>query len=223
MDSASRSTEQPLSLEERLLLRLAQPIGAPERGASARYTLENCLDFAHKTIKGFDDLVRGRKVLDYGCGTGFQAVAMFVKCNASEVFGLDVVNEWMPIAREKAQLAGCGGKVTFGTTVPPELAGGFEVVLSLSAFEHYSDPEGELQKMRRQLKPNGVILLSFAEPWYSHSGSHFNGWTRMPFVDRPVPWLNLFFFRSCNADSEVQLSGTTSRIGSRISPAGSIA
>jgi SAM-dependent methyltransferase len=83
--------------------------------------------------------------------------------------------------------------VAFGTQVPSQLSGKFDVVLSLSAFEHYADPEAELQRMRRQLKPDGLILLAFAEPWYSHSGSHFNNYTRLPLTNHPVPWLNLFF------------------------------
>jgi hypothetical protein len=35
--------------------------------------------------------------------------------------------------------------------------------------------------------------LTFAEPWYSPSGSHFSGYTRFPGTDIGVPWLNLVF------------------------------
>lgn len=188
-----KSPTEQLTLEERLLLRLARDPKESEIGATSNYTLENCLDFARLTIDGFDELVRGRTVLDYGCGPGFQAVAMRVKCQASSVFGLDAVDDWIPICQERAKLAGCGQEVTFGTQIPPQLEGKFDVVLSLSAFEHYSDPKGELQRMRRQLRPCGSILLAFAEPWYSHSGSHFNNYTKMPLLKGPVPWLNLFF------------------------------
>jgi SAM-dependent methyltransferase len=180
-------------MQERLLLWLARDPSEPEIGATANYTLENCFDFARKSIEDFDHYLTGRVVLDYGCGPGFQAVAARVRCGASSVFGLDSVEGWIPIAQQRAKLAGCEQNVAFGTEIPPQLEGKFDVVLSLSAFEHYRDPAGELQRMRRQLKPDGLILLAFAEPWYSHSGSHFANYTKIPLSNRPVPWLNLFF------------------------------
>lgn len=194
--SEAPTKEASLSFEERLLLRFARNPNEPEIGATAHYTLENCLDFARETIGGFDELIKGRRVLDYGCGPGFQAVAMRQTCGADFVFGLDVVEDWMAVARARAKQAGCDEKVQFGTRIPDYLEGAFDVVVSLSAFEHYRDPANELQKMRRQLKPDGLILLSFAEPWYSHSGSHINNFTKLPFSNAPVPWLNLFFSES---------------------------
>lgn len=182
-----------LTLEERLLLLFARDSEQPETGATANYTLENCLKFARRTTPNFDDLVHGRAVLDFGCGPGFQSVAMRKLCGASFVYGLDAVEEWIPIAQQRAKTAGCDRQVHFGTRVSRELEGKFDVVLSLSAFEHYNDPPDALQQMRRQLKPGGLIILSFAEPWYSHSGSHVNNYTQIPLLNRPIPWLNLFF------------------------------
>lgn len=195
VSTASRR-QAPLTLQERLLLCFARNPEEPEIGATAHYTLDNCLDFARETIEDFDKLVKGRRVLDYGCGPGFQALAMRLTCGAQFVFGLDVEQHWIPVARERAKQAGCQDQVQFGTRIPDHLEGTFDVVLSLSAFEHYRDPANELQKMRRQLNPDGIILLSFAEPWYSHSGSHINNFTKLPFSNAPVPWLNLFFSES---------------------------
>jgi SAM-dependent methyltransferase len=83
--------------------------------------------------------------------------------------------------------------VAFGKKVPAELEGQFDLVLSSSAFEHYREPEIELQRMRRYVKDGGRIVVTFAEPWYSPSGSHFSGYTRLPGTDIGVPWLNLVF------------------------------
>ncbi len=182
-----------LSFEERVLLRFARDPAAPEIGATASYTLENCLEFARCTIDGFDDRVRAQRVLDYGCGPGFQSVAMRIECGAKSVFGLDIVDEWIPICEQRARQAKCEQQVFFGTKAPSHLQGNFDVVVSLNAFEHYKNPELELRHMCRQLKRDGLILLAFAEPWYSHSGSHFNNYTNIPVLNRPVPWLNLLF------------------------------
>ena len=190
---ASLGSVEKLTLEERLLLLFARDCEQPETGATANYTLENCLKFARRTTPNFDQVVAGRTVLDFGCGPGFQSVAMRKLCGASFVFGLDAVDEWIPVAQQRAKTAGCDQQVRFGTHVPSELEGKFDVVLSLSAFEHYKDPASVLQQMRRQLKPQGLIILAFAEPWYSHSGSHVNNYTQIPLLKRPIPWLNLLF------------------------------
>ncbi len=182
-----------LSIGERLLLTLAMPDGAPEVGATANYTIDNCLDFARKTLRHFDGLVADRTVLDYGCGHGWQAVAMRVHSRAERVFGLDISEERLAHAAALADTYGCEDRVVFGTTVPPELEGRFDVVVSLCAFEHYPDPGAELQRMRRQIRPGGQVLLAFAEPWLSHSGSHVGAFTRIPGTNRPVPWVNLVF------------------------------
>jgi len=182
-----------LSVGERLLLTLAMPADAREEGATANYTIENCLDFARKTLSGFDRRIAGRTVLDYGCGHGWQAVAMRLQSQADRVFGLDVSDERLAHASSLAARLGCADRVGFGKAIPPELERRFDVVVSLCAFEHYPDPAGELELMRRQLRPGGELLLAFAEPWLSHSGSHFGVFTRIPGTHRPVPWVNLVF------------------------------
>ena len=88
-----------LSFKERLLVSLAMPQGAPEIGATVNYTIDNCLGFARRTLRDFDRLVTGKTVLDYGCGHGWQAVAMRVSCQAERVLGLDVSDERRRTAR----------------------------------------------------------------------------------------------------------------------------
>jgi SAM-dependent methyltransferase len=193
MPAPEMQTESKLSLEERFLLKFAVDPSEPEIGATANYTIENCLDFAHKTIADFDSLIKGKSVLDYGCGPGFQAVAMRSQLGADHVFGLDIDPVWLDAARKRASEHNCQDAVEFGDTIPADRNGKFDVVVSLCAFEHYGDPGRQLATMRDQLRPGGVALIAFAEPWYSHSGSHIGNYTRLPIVNRPWPWLNLFF------------------------------
>ena len=187
------STELTLSLEERLLFSMARNPNLAEIGSTAHYNIENCLDFPRKMFPDFDLLVRGKTVLDHGCGYGWQSVALRRHCAAARVFGLDVVNAHLDHGRRLARRHEVADAVEFGPAAPPDLRGQFDVVLSLSAFEHYSDPAGELERMRRQLKPGGIIVLAFAEPWWSPYGSHFQGYARLPGTTRPFPWLNLLF------------------------------
>jgi SAM-dependent methyltransferase len=181
------------SLEEWVLLSISQRVDAPSSGATANYTLDNCLNFPQKVFGDFGQWVSGRRVLDHGCGYGWQSVAMRTECRAAEVFGLDIGDDRIAHGRMLARQNGCQGSVRFGKSIPPGLDGAFDVVISISAFEHYADPAGELDFMRRQVRPGGVILLAFAEPWWSPYGSHFQGYARIPGTSIPFPWLNVFF------------------------------
>ena len=178
---------EPLTIGERLLLALSRDPNAPDYSITTNeYTLDNALDFAWKTIPDFPSLVRDRAVLDYGCGPGWQAVAMYRQCGARQVVGLDINPEWLARARALAERERCGDAVTFTDAVRADSQGTFDVVLSLNSFEHFNDPARHLARMRGLARPGGCVAVSFAEPWYSHSGSHMNFFTK-------VPWVNVLF------------------------------
>lgn len=184
--TADRTVGVPETFGERLLLLLCRKPGTGDyRITTASYTLDNALNFATKTIPDFQGLVRGRRVLDYGCGHGWQAVAMR-KRGARQVVGIDISEERLSHGRELVAREGCGGEVRFAREIPDELNGRFDVVLSLSAFEHFSDPAAELQAMRGAARPGGLVVVSFAEPWLSPRGSHMVHFTKLP-------WVNVLF------------------------------
>jgi len=171
-----------MGIQERLLSAFARDNTMASRlGATANYDISNCLDFAKDTIPDFLQLIRGKSILDYGCGHGWQTVAMALE-GANCVCGVDIRNNLLEHGRRLAERYAVQDRVRF-TTVPE---GAFDVVISLSAFEHFSQPEQELARMASLAKPDGLVLISFAEPWYSHSGSHMNDFIR-------IPWVNLLF------------------------------
>jgi SAM-dependent methyltransferase len=177
-----------MSLGERILLSFARDPNEPEIGATAHYSLENCLDFPLKTVPDLIDRMRNKKVLDFGCGNGWQAVAL-KKLGAAEVWGVDIVQEHLAFSRELAKTH--GEDVHFVDRIPEGLR--FDIVLSISAFEHFSDPAAVLQRMRSLVNSTGQIIITWAEPWYSHSGSHFGNFTRIPGTNAAIPWCNLLF------------------------------
>jgi SAM-dependent methyltransferase len=178
---------QQVTLGERLLLALSRDPNAPDYPiTTTEYTLDNALDFARKTIPGFPSRVRNRAVLDYGCGPGWQAVAMHRQCGSRHGVGLDINQEWLAHGRELAERERCDDAVTFTDVVPSDSQGILDVVLSLNSFEHFNDPAKQLARMRGLARPGGFVVISFAEPWYSHSGSHMNFFTK-------VPWVNILF------------------------------
>jgi SAM-dependent methyltransferase len=157
---------------------MCRPVEAPSLSvATVSYTLDNALEYATRMIPRFLERIQGKTVLDYGCGPGWQAVAMR-RAGARDVHGVDINDEWLSHGRDLA--AGLDG-VTFDKTTGTEK---YDIVLSLGAMEHFREPGKELARMCSLTREE--LLISFAEPWYSPYGTHLNGTTKLP-------WLNLWF------------------------------
>jgi SAM-dependent methyltransferase len=175
-----------MHLAERLLLALSRdPRSADFSGATDQYTLANALDFAQSRIPDFLNLIRGRRVLDYGCGPGWQAVAM-ATAGARQVVGVDINEAWIAKALALARAEGCETHVQFVQARDADRVGQFDVTISLNSFEHFADPAWSLAQMRAATRPGGQIVIAFAEPWLSPRGSHMTFFTR-------VPWVNVLF------------------------------
>ena len=105
------------------------------------------------------DVVRGRTVLDFGCGQGDQVIEIAGR-GARRVIGLDLRERMLAIGRERALAAGVSDRTVFTTRTDERV----DVVISLDAFEHFEDPAAILLLMRRLLKPDGLLMVSFGPP-----------------------------------------------------------
>jgi SAM-dependent methyltransferase len=122
--------------------------------------------------------IRGKVVIDFGCGAGAEAIEMAQR-GARHVYGVDISDRWLRVAREQAQQSGCQN-VTFARTAEEKA----DVVVSLDAFEHFEDPGAILQTMHRLLKPEGTVMVSFGPTWYHPLGGH---------LFSIFPWAHLIF------------------------------
>lgn len=120
----------------------------------------------------------GKRVLDYGCGEGWQskALAERFKC---EVVGVDIDTRRIQRARELS------GLVYFTSWLPADTPK-FDVIVSQNAFEHFQKPDAMLRYWSGMLKPGGMILLTFGPPWLAPFGAHMQFFCR-------VPWVHLIF------------------------------
>jgi SAM-dependent methyltransferase len=94
------------------------------------------------------DAVRGRRYLDFGCGTG--TVAMGLKPFASEVFGVEL-NQ----AHRAAIQADFGIKVERSLD---QLDGEFDIVSLFHVLEHFPDPIKELSLIHARVSEGGMVI-----------------------------------------------------------------
>lgn len=99
----------------------------------------------------------GKRVLDYGCGSGYGAAR--IARNAAQVDAVDVAQDAIDYARSQHQ----SDNLRFQRIDPvrplPFADASFDTVLSFQVFEHVQDTEGYLSEIRRVLAPGGTLVL----------------------------------------------------------------
>ncbi|MCU1297216.1 MAG: hypothetical protein JWO91_1494 [Acidobacteriaceae bacterium] len=133
--------------------------------------------------EGIWDEIRGRTLIDFGCGAGAEAIELAHR-GARQVYGIDILERWLAIARQQAANAGCQN-VTFSHK-PSEPA---DIIISLDAFEHFADPAGILNTMAGMLQPDGCVLASFGPTWYHPLGGHLFSvfpWSHLIFTEKAL-------------------------------------
>src|SRR5437868_12061636 len=170
---------------EGLLLRfclkpeVVESAGSPE---STRPPLALLLD----VYPEFLDRIRGKRVLDFGCGPGTQSVALAV-AGAGRVVGVDINPLALGEGRRSAERHDVSGRVKFVQALEPNPKETFDVVFSQNSMEHFSDPGAILRTMAAALAPDGEILVTFGPPWFAPYGAHMRYFTNLPWVHLLFP------------------------------------
>lgn len=125
----------------------------------------------------------GKTVIDFGCGDGLQAVTIAARVPDCRVIGLDIQPRFLEQARVRAARLGVSGRCRFAETTGERA----DVIISIDAFEHFSDPASILVVMSDLLKPDGELLVSFGPTWLHPYGGH---------LFSVFPWAHLIFTES---------------------------
>ena len=130
-------------------------------------------------LAGLLSRVRGKTVLDFGCGEGGEAIELAM-AGATRVIGLDIREDVLNTARQRALDQGVAGICHFTTSTDEPV----DIIVSLDAFEHFGNPAAILETMHQLLQPGGECLVSFGPTWYHPLGGH---------LFSVFPWAHLLF------------------------------
>ena len=104
--------------------------------------------------------LRGKRVLDVGCGGGLLSEGMAVR--GAEVTGIDLSEKPLGVAR--LHLLESGQKVDYrkisAEQMAEEMPGAFDAVTCLEMLEHVPDPASIVASCARLVKPGGQVFFS---------------------------------------------------------------
>ena len=119
-----------------------------------------------------DVALRGRSVLDIGCGSGGATIALVRDHGAASVLGIDVEHLVCERARDRVERAGLADRIEIRMVEPGPLPlpdGSFDVVFSKDSIVHIPDKESLATDVFRVLRPGGWFAAS---DWLiSHDGT----------------------------------------------------
>lgn len=136
-------------------------------------------------MEGLD--LRGRTILDIGCGLGGRALA-WLDAGATRVINIDINRQ--ELARGKQILAEHYGakahlvEYRHPDEVLPSETG--DIAIMFDCFEHLMEPAAVLKQTYHMLRPGGIVWIG-SIGWYNYLASHCVG------GHIPIPWCQLLF------------------------------
>lgn len=138
-------------------------------------------------------IVKGKRVLDFGCGTGAVAAELKDKCLEISVVELN-------LAQRAAIEADCGIKAARDIA---ELKGAFDLITMFHVLEHLPDPIKVLKDLRGRLAPGGKLIVevphagdALLETYKSAAFRDFTFWS-----------LHLYLFTESTLSKVFELAG----------------
>lgn len=121
-----------------------------------------------------DRLERGARVADVGCGFGSAIVMLAEAFPASRFVGVDLHDEALITAADRAVSAGVADRVQLRHGAAADLTGGpYDLVTFFDSLHDFGDPAEVVARTRDQLADDGTVLL--VEPMTAASADDAGG------------------------------------------------
>lgn len=179
----------------RLARRLSRDRTAGEAGLNkASFSRDSYQDWRRKELEAqYDawfsaDDVKGRDVLDFGCGGG--ELSLYARTlGARSVIGLEAEPSQLEVARDRLAREGATDGVHFHLVDTPDRIplpdASVDVILCFDVLEHILDYRAIIPEWARVLRPGGHVLIWWM-PYYHPWGHHVESLV-------PVPWAHVVF------------------------------
>ncbi|WIG56979.1 MAG: hypothetical protein OJF61_002767 [Rhodanobacteraceae bacterium] len=187
--------------------RILRTLRPPKRGGGVVSTVDFGLPYSVtlRNLLGpaWEDELRGRTVIDFGCGQGRGSIEM-AQHGAGRVIGIDIRPDRLAMAEQLAREAGVQDRCEFVSKANAAA----DLAVSIDAFEHFDDPGGILRLVRDMVRPGGRFVVSFGPTWYHPYGGHFFSifpWSHLVFSERSqIRWRAEFKDDGATRFTEVQ-------------------
>jgi ubiquinone/menaquinone biosynthesis C-methylase UbiE len=105
-------------------------------------------------------LAAGARVADVGCGVGASTILMAKAFPKSRFWGFDYHADSIRLAKERAEAAGVGDRVTFEVALATEYPGhDYDLVTHFDCLHDMQDPKGAAKRVRHTLHPDGTWMI----------------------------------------------------------------
>ncbi len=101
----------------------------------------------------------GERALDVGCGNGGMLENLARRCPEAELFGAELSAEL--VARAGRRLRSTARIINAHAGRLPFAAGSFDLLTMTELLEHLKEPESVLRELRRVVREQGRLLLTF--------------------------------------------------------------
>lgn len=176
-----------MQIAERILLCLSRPAESHHHAqAEHEWNPDNALSLLVREFPDFDNLVSGNRIVDLGCGLGYQSVALALQRNCY-VVGIETNHKALRKAIDLAKSSNVAEeRLLFIDSVSDEMRNSFDLVISQNSMEHFEDPVAVINEMVSLIHDSGKLLITFGPPWLAPYGSHMHFFCK-------VPWINILF------------------------------
>lgn len=188
---------------------------------SVQWLQENRLERMDATVEIFDPKrrefhldryrfaarqVRGRRVLDCACGTGYGVRLLREIGEAASVVGVDIENKAIQYACQKHRVDSTAFICSSADRLP--LAdNAVDIVTSFETIEHVPDDEALVEEFYRVLRADGILIISTPNQWpLATTPHHVREYDRGSFLKVLEPRFDCIELYNQNSGSDTPLN-----------------